>query len=242
MTVKDLNKLMWGNFAQMQQNLMVGMMQSLNTIVPIIVQNNIKELVKDIKEVKTEQVSVKGEIEALKQENDELKATMAEHQRFLASLDNERRSKNIIITGVAEDKPLNTNKGSARNDEEKVAMLFEEIGVNLVNTTKIERLGKPSDTNKKRPIKVILCDPDDRRMVLDSAKKLKESVNVDCKTVYIKKDQNPIVRREMARLREVLKREKAKPENVGKSVTLNYKERKVMVNDVEVDRLRSQAF
>ena len=45
--------------------------------------------------------------------------------------------------------------------------------------------------------------------------------------VYVKKDVHPLVRKELSRLREVEKRERDKPENQGRNVRYDYKERKV---------------
>ena len=43
-------------------------------------------------------------------------------------------------------------------------------------------------------------------------------------------------------MREVVKREKLKPENTGKDIYMNYQLRKVFVNNLEVDRFTIQPF
>jgi vacuolar-type H+-ATPase subunit I/STV1 len=89
----------------MEQLLSESMLQTLSTIVPEIVMSNIDEAVKEIKTLANEQSFTKKEVEMLKKENKELKEIVAEHQRFLSMLDAERRSNNVIITGVAEARP-----------------------------------------------------------------------------------------------------------------------------------------
>jgi hypothetical protein len=58
-TVHDLNKMMWENFAKMQQVLSVNMMQSLQSLVPEIVKNNTKELSNDVQNIKKEYADMK---------------------------------------------------------------------------------------------------------------------------------------------------------------------------------------
>ena len=50
------------------------------------------------------------------------------------------------------------------------------------------------------------------------------------------------MRNEFKRLREVTKREKQKAENMGRNVFLNYKERKVYVDDVVIDSCKPYFF
>ena len=57
--------------------------------------------------------------------------------------------------------------------------------------------------------------------------------------MYVKKDVHPLVRKELNRLRDVTKREKERPENRGKQVRFDGKERKVYVGDVVVDSFQS---
>ena len=56
------------------------------------------------------------------------------------------------------------------------------------------------------------------------------------KKVFIKKDQTPHERKEWARLRDALKREKARPVNAGVSVKINYREKTVTVGERVVEK------
>ena len=62
------------------------------------------------------------------------------------------------------------------------------------------------------------------------------------RSIYVKKDVHPIVRKELDRLRDATKREKERPENQGKSVRYDYRERKVYVDDVVVDSFQVTSF
>ena len=79
-----------------------------------------------------------------------------------------------------------------------------------------------------------------RSELLQSAKKLKN--NTVLGSVYIKKDIHPAFRKEMWRLYEAEKRERDRPENVGKTVVFDKEERVLMVDDVIIDRYNPQLF
>ena len=261
LTVKDLNKLMWLNFSQMQQTVSLNMLHNLRTVVPEYVKSGISETVKkvqalqadfektklELNKVKKEQVSqadfekTKLELNKVKAENDKLKATVAEQQRFLSRLDAEKRSMNVIITGVPEA-PLEMGTSTVESDARKIEKIFEEIGCSNIAPAKIERLGQPTDTNQKRPLKVTVNSSKQKSDILSRAKNLKSATCNVLKRVFIKMDTNPMVRKELARLREVVKRERAKPENIGKKIHMDYKQRKVFVNNVEIDRFHPQTL
>lgn len=87
-------------------------------------------------------------------------------------------------------------------------------------------------------MKVVLKDSGNRKDVLDSARNLKTKGDT-YKSIYIKKDVHPLVRKEFERLRDVAKREQDRPENEGKNVRYDYRERKVYVDDVVIDSFRN---
>jgi hypothetical protein len=119
--------------------------------------------------------------------------------------------------------------------------VLQEIGCSNVAVAFVERLGRKAPDNDKRPIKVTLTDARSRAGVLSCAKKLNQATE-QFRRIYIKKDLNPKVRMELARLRDVTRKEREKPENVGKSVTFDHIHGKVFVNDVEVDCYRNRPF
>ena len=135
---------------------------------------------------------------------------------------------------------MTTDTDRAVSDEEKVAMILQEIEC-YVTVSKMVRLGKKSEDGKHRPIKVTLSDAESRSSVLQNAKKLKESSD-GFKVIYVKKDLSPHSLKEMARLRKVLQREREKPENIGKNITMDYRKRQVLVNDVVIDKQHPHPF
>lgn len=157
----------------------------------------------------------------------------------MSKIDNDKRSANVIITGVPEETSLKRSTDleeveEAVGDEQKVKMIFAAANCPTISFKKIERLGEVKQDDHKRPMKVVLDDPSNRADIMNGARNLK-SAGVDFKRVYIKKDTNPHVRKELARLRDVVKREKDKPENTGKSIYYDYKQKKVFVDETAVD-------
>ena len=189
-----------------------------------------------------EKEALQNQIKELRRDRDNMAETLSQHQRMLESIEADRRAANIIMTGVPEEQKL----GDAATDIEKVKLVLSTIGQQAVEVKSVERLGAQRQDRRtptgdsrpyRRPIKVILKDADNRKAVLDNTNKLK---NDDIfKFIYVKKDVHPIVRKELDRLRAVTKREKERPENQGKTVRYDYKERKVYVNDVVIDSFQN---
>jgi hypothetical protein len=76
-------------------------------------------------------------------------------------------------------------------------------------------------------------NPSQRSNLLEKAKALKDIA--DLKMIYVKKDVNPMIRKEFQRLRDVEKKEKEKPENRGKPVKYDPATRNVYVGDQVID-------
>lgn len=148
----------------------------------------------------------------------------------------------MIITGIPEDSPLENESGVAVSDRDKVDKVFDCIGSADIVIAEVERLGKYRQTGgATRPLKVTLTDPEQRWSVLQNSRKLKEAGGAFRK-IFVKKDLDPATRKELSRLRDVIRSEKAKPENTGKKVSLEDKERRVLVNGLEVARFKLQPF
>ena len=130
----------------------------------------------------------------------------------------------------------------------KVQKVMSVLEVKDVAVKSVERLGSRRPTGNTdsgrphlRPVKVMLVNNSDRQRVLENTNKLKGAGDV-MKKVYVKKDVHPLVRKELSRLREVEKREKDKPENQGRKVHYDYKERKVHVDNEVVDSYQGSIF
>ena len=104
-----------------------------------------------------------------------------------------------------------------------------------------KRLGNTAQHGRKRPILVRVRTRGDRDSVLSKAKDLKGAGDT-FKTIYIKKDVHPAVRKEWARLSEAEKLEKEKPENQGVTIRLDTRERKLYKDDVVIDSWTPHPF
>lgn len=193
--------------------------------------NNIRE---EFQEFKTDKQALRQELENVKQENAELREALMHHQRYLESLEAEKRSSNIIVTGVKEQNDIG-------KDSTEVAKILEEIGVEGVEFKTVTRIGKvhPGQT-RPRALKITLADPTKRKSILEKAKGLKDIESYS--KVYINKDIHPLVHKELSRLRSVTHTEKEKPENVGKNVAYDHERRVVTVDGTIVDRFKPAFF
>ena len=77
-----------------------------------------------------------------------------------------------------------------------------------------------------------------RKRILSSKSKLKER-NDKYKLVYIKADEPLCVRKEWQRLKDMLKKEKGAPSNVGCNIKIDFKKRELLRDGQIIDRFRS---
>ena len=129
----------------------------------------------------------------------------------------------------------------AVNDGDKVGKVWEMIG----GTTAIRshrRLGRPNpDTNRHRPILVVVETKADRDAILEKSRNLKER-GAPYDKIYVKKDTHPSVRLEWRRLRTAEQTEKNRPENYGHVIRLDTRERKLYRDDIVIDSWNPQPF
>jgi hypothetical protein len=229
----------------------------INAFKPLIIEqtNDIKE---EMKIIKQENAAHGKKIDALEKhvtelqqkgdelakENSCLSQALQQQQRFLEGVDYDKRRNNIIVTGIPEQAQLTRNEGpAATTDEEKVLLVMTEIGHQTVEIAKIQRLGKvqPGPTPRPRPIKVELKYANERGNLLRDTNKLKLAGEM-MKRIYVKRDTHPGITREIKRLKDVEKREKEKPENQGRNVKYDWKERCVMVDSAIVDKFQPTFF
>ncbi len=187
-----------------------------------------------MKTIQTKLDSMESSYEQTKtqnQEHEKIKDTLDLQQSMVENLDRKTRESHIIITGVKEDQALE----EAVTDEDKCKKILTTIGCpeegNSVKS--VQRLGK-SD-NKKIPLLVLGKDVVWSNKIIDNAEKLKKA-GVTYKEVFIKKDVHPAVRREWWRLHTTKEREEGRPENVGHAITIDYKRRVVLRDDVVIDK------
>lgn len=194
----------------------------------------LRTILDEVKKSNVERDKINEEIKSLKKTNETLCETLAQQQRYLESVDAERRACNLIITGVDEGSDL------GHTDEEKVNLILRTVGHENVTTTYIGRLGAAAANRTRRPIKVVVGSARERNGILKDASKLKNAGDTFSR-IYIKKDLHPGVRREIIRIKEAEKREREKPENAGRDVRYDRESRTLTIDGQVVDRF-SPAF
>lgn len=185
--------------------------------------------------------TLKRENQDLRSEMDYLKKAVLQHQAYLESLESQKREQFLIIYGLPEE--IFTADGvNYGTDFDKVESVFSAIDQGDVQVEEVRRLGRnePTDPDKPRPARVRLADAQDRKSVMDNAKRLKDKN--DFKKVFVRKDQHPKVRKENERIRAVLRSEREKAVNAGRNVRYNLESRTVMVDDRVIDRFNPQFF
>lgn len=170
-----------------------------------------------------------------------MEQTLEHQQRFLENIDYGNRKNSIIITGIPEDEPLIINDNpTGNNDTDKVTAILQKLEHRNIQTTVIQRIGQKNET-RPRPIKITLQDANDRLPILKSSNKLKEETG-QLKKIYVNKDTHPGIRREENRLRTIVKQERMKPENIGRSINYDRKEKCVKVDDMVIDTFKPTFF
>ena len=161
----------------------------------------------------------------------------ANHQNFFERIDTSQRETKLVVLGVPDD---NESLDGATEDAAKLGKVWEAIG-ETVPIRKHQRLGRQRD-GRSRPILVHVADKDARDAVIGKARKLKEERREPFRTIFVKKDTHPAIRKEWGRLRSVLRAELARPENAGENIRLDTRERKIYKNDVVIDSWRVNYF
>ena len=188
---------------------------------------------KDINELQKKLADQDEQISDLKICNQNMLKAVEFHQRMLEQLDSKERACNVVVTELKEDIPFE----GAVTDQEKCSKIFEKIEVDV--EFQAIRLGKKDQY--PRPILVMTKTPEDRKLLLDNAKKLKDAGDIYT-AIYVKKDTNPGVSREWKRLRESEKREKDKEENAGCEIKLDYRKRLLLKDGITIDRWQPSFF
>lgn len=162
---------------------------------------------------------------------------IASQQRYLEILDRKERESNLILTGVPDE---NEALEDGTSDEVKLKKVWSKVGI-AEEIMEHRRLGKRGDNNRRRPILVTVTGRQVRDKILEKAKRLKEAEG-EYKRIYIKKDLHPSVRGEWRRLREAERTEQQRPENVGCTVRLDIRERKLYKDGVVIDAWKPPFF
>ena len=152
-------------------------------------------------------------------------------------IDAEKRENKLVVLGVPDEQE---SLDGATDDKTKLAKVWESIGESCVVQAH-QRLGR-QEAGRSRPILVTVARREERDAVIGRAKQLKNDVREPFKKVFIKKDTHPAVRREWGRLWNVVRVEKARPENLHVDIRLDPRERKVYRGDVEIASWNASNF
>jgi hypothetical protein len=186
-----------------------------------------KKITKDV------EAAVQKKYKGLEEENRLLREALDQHQKYLEALENEKRAKNIIFLGIPEQKP-----NDRTTDEDKCSEVLITMG-KQAKPVRVQRIGQVK-ARGNRPLRVELDSREDRDDILESSKTLKGTPNFN--KVFIKKDQHPMVVREVQRLKKVSRDESQKPENEGRKVEYDGRHRRVTIDGVVVDSFRPAFF
>ena len=208
--------------------------QMQNTIRRMI----LAQILEEIKKLNQFRETTDAQMKELKQSNESMKKTLAQQQRFLEGLDADKRATNVIAVGVPED-ALTFEGTTAENDEAMSQMILQAIDCADIRVTAVNRLGKKGNAARPRPIKITLEQASQRPHLLEKAKNL---AGGPLKEIRLKKDVHPAIRREYARLHEVEKSEREKPENAGLEVRYDPRQRTVLVDGQAVDSFMPSFF
>ena len=209
------------------------------------VVEKLNEILREIKEMKEKNTRYDEEIKRLNSVINDQNKVLAAQQKFLETIDTDRRGQHLIVLGLAENAaPEGNDEDGDEYDKEQFNLILQTIAVapNSVKVKCIERLGKLEEgvTNqRRRPIKVTFETRSMRDSVLRNASKLKDQGEHDpFKRVFLKRDVHPDIRKEEKRLYDVFKAERDKPQNADFEVVFDRKKRVVTVNGEEIDRFK----
>ena len=155
-------------------------------------------------------------------------------------IDRKERESNIVVLGLPDEGEA---LDGAVTDTEKLGKIWGKIDVGSVECHQ-RRLGQggANEVNgrtRRRPLLLTIQDKEVRARILANAKHLK-TAGERYSRIYVKKDIHPSVRKEWQRLREVEAREKERPENLGRDIKLDTRQRKLYCDGDVIDSWNPQ--
>ena len=203
-----------------------------------VLEGKMDLIITEFRQFKTMYKEMETNVISLKKENHQLKEALMQHQRYLETLEADKRMCNVVMLGVPESS--SEAEDEHEEDRKKITEILRVTECQSLAITSLQRLGKPSE-RRNRVLLIKLSSKADRDKLLASTARLKQAQGYLSK-VYIKKDVHPLVRKEFSRLKEVEKREKEKAENQGLSVVYNANRREIIVDGHVVDQFRPMFF
>ena len=131
--------------------------------------------------------------------------TIGNMQRSLNSIDSEKRSHNLIISGLTEGQ-LTVENETKNSDLDKINLVLSVIGLpqnHLENDVGISRIGKANENGKPRLLQVV-CDTNQIREDIMKASPILKDKGDDLSKIFINRDTHPVYQKENRRLRNRL--------------------------------------
>ena len=191
----------------------------------------------ELRAIRKNSAEFRNELENLRGTVTELTNNVENQQSFLEILDQRQRANNFVITGLPEGVPFDEKE----SDEEKIDLVLDKMGVKESAGPYTARRISNIAPDKIRPILVCVSSESTRNEVTKQASTLKRAGESYAR-IRVKKDTHPAVRREWMRLFDAAEAEKAKPENVGHSITVDKKNRQLMRDTVIIDNWKPSFF
>ena len=189
----------------------------------------ITTMVNRVERVENDNQHLKTRMNALEEKVESQAKVISKQQGYLEQLDYRERGRNLVITGVPEDVTWN----DADTDEGKLKAIFQHMEVEAATDNMAWRRIGSNKEGKHKPILVSVSSMQKRNLIALKSSRLHESVQFQ--SIRVKKDKHPAVRKEWQRLFEVEAAEKAKPENAGKTIEVDKKNRTVLCNGSVID-------
>lgn len=163
----------------------------------------ISNLAKENEHLKSEVNTLKDKVKTLEENNSSLETKIISE-----FIDRNSRSHNIILFNLPEETEI------ISNDRNTLSDIMKAMNLNILPVTS-SRLGRPSD--KCRPLKLTLPNPNDVFSILHSQSKLK--TNPDFKEIKFSSDRTTLQREQMSNLRKELNQRR---ENGEQNIIIKY--------------------
>ena len=219
---------------------MLALIQSQTKPLENKVENIDQKLDLEINGLKTRIGVLENEVKEQKEKNETLTQIVVEMQKSLNKIDNTDREKNLMISGLPEER-IQVDNVWLESDTEKVDKMFSLIEVEG-GPWNVERIGRQPTNGKTRIAKVVFTDKEKRDKAAEQSSKLKE-LEEPWKKVYLNRDKHPVYRYENNRLRKKMNDLRKKPEfqdNPRERVKINIGE--LTVDGSVVDRNTFSSF
>lgn len=246
-TIYDLKKLQRHQFSKItKEELIDAILSAVDDEATLMAKqdqklNRILEELTDIRckmmEAETKNIAKIKDMEEIIEKQSVI---IMQHQLFMEQVDRQKRETNLVMFGVPDE---HVSLDGATTEDAKIQKVMNAVEAGPeVMVRSHKRMGQHiPGSNRPRPLLVKVDSKSVRDKVLEKTTSLK-NMPEPYKRIYIKKDSHPEVRKEWKRLKDVEEEEKKKPSNAGCNIRLDYRERVLYRDGVEIDKWRPHPF